>query len=455
MALLEVRGLEKWYGRRKVVDGVSFEVNPGEVVGLLGPNGAGKTTSFRMTTGQIAPNGGEVEFAGENVTTLPMYRRARLGMGYLSQEQSIFRKLTVEKNLLAILEALPRSRSLGRRLTSAERRERTEAALAQFHLTEVRRNPAVRCSGGEKRRLEIARCLVCEPLLILLDEPFAAVDPKTTEDIRRNVRDLAGHGIGILLTDHNVREVVKTADRIYLIVEGKVVCHGTPEQLIRDPVAIDAYLGSTFEDDVLMARVAGFKAVERPAAKPAPPEKPKPVVVPHNGDDPIPLGVAAPAAAPAAPFPKPAPAPWPAPEPRPPQPTAAAKPVQQLVIDDRVPPSAPAAPKPVVVAVPPPTPKFSAATQLLLDQEKMRRLVDQLQDRSLMPAAWHELLGRGDAAVPVLLEALERRELEVRHMAFRLLESITNEPLVFQSDAAEDVRLRQVAHLRAKLETRG
>src|SRR6476620_3644381 len=135
MALLEVRGLEKWYGRRKVVDGVSFEVNPGEVVGLLGPNGAGKTTSFRMATGQISPNGGEVEFAGENVTHQPMYRRARLGMGYLSQEQSIFRKLTVEKNLLAILEALPQSRTLGRRLSAPERRERTEAALARFNLT--------------------------------------------------------------------------------------------------------------------------------------------------------------------------------------------------------------------------------------------------------------------------------------------------------------------------------
>jgi lipopolysaccharide export system ATP-binding protein len=258
MALLEVRGLVKYYGSRKVVDGVSFEVNPGEVVGLLGPNGAGKTTSFRMATGQIAPNDGTVYFAGEDVTDKPMYRRARLGMGYLSQEQSIFRKLTVEKNLLAILEALPQSRTLGRRLTGHERRERTEEALARFNLTHVRRNQAARCSGGEKRRLEIARCLVCEPQLILLDEPFAAVDPKTTEDIRRNIRDLADQGIGILLTDHNVREVVKTADRIYLIVDGKVVCHGSPGDLIRDPVAIDAYLGTTFQDDVLMARVAGF-----------------------------------------------------------------------------------------------------------------------------------------------------------------------------------------------------
>jgi lipopolysaccharide export system ATP-binding protein len=191
MALLEVRGLVKFFGRRKVVDGVSFDVNAGEVVGLLGPNGAGKTTSFRMSTGQLTPNEGEVIFDGSDVTSMPMYRRARLGMGYLSQEPSIFRKLTVEKNLLAILEVLPRSRELGRRLTYEERWQRTNDALAQFKLEHVRYNAAARASGGEKRRLEIARCLVCEPKLILLDEPFAAVDPKTTEEIRRNIRELA------------------------------------------------------------------------------------------------------------------------------------------------------------------------------------------------------------------------------------------------------------------------
>src|SRR5437899_2016186 len=173
MALLEARGLVKIYGKRRVVDGVSYEVNPGEVVGLLGPNGAGKTTSFRMTTGQIVPNDGQVVFNGEDVTGLPMFKRARLGMGYLTQEQSIFRKLTVEKNLVAILEALPKSRSLGRRLTRKERWDRTNAMLERFQLEQVRKNSAARCSGGEKRRLEIARCLACEPLLILLDEPFA------------------------------------------------------------------------------------------------------------------------------------------------------------------------------------------------------------------------------------------------------------------------------------------
>jgi lipopolysaccharide export system ATP-binding protein len=249
MALLEARGLVKIYGKRRVVDGVSFEVNPGEVVGLLGPNGAGKTTSFRMTTGQIVPNDGQVIFNGEDVTSLPMYRRARLGMGYLTQEQSIFRKLTVEKNLIAILEALPKSRSLGRRLTKTERWERTNAMLDRFQLQQVRKNSAARCSGGEKRRLEIARCLACEPLLILLDEPFAAVDPKTTEDIRRNIRELAIQGIGILLTDHNVREVLKITDRSYLIKDGKVVTQGTPQQLIHDPIAINEYLGTTFTDN--------------------------------------------------------------------------------------------------------------------------------------------------------------------------------------------------------------
>ena len=447
MALLEVRGLVKKYGRRAVVNGVSFEVNPGEVVGLLGPNGAGKTTSFRMATGQIVPNGGEVLFDNRDVTTFPMFRRARLGMGYLSQEQSIFRKLSVEKNLLAILEALPRSRSLGRRLTGAERRERTEEALARFNLLHVRENNAARCSGGEKRRLEIARCLVCEPMLILLDEPFAAVDPKTTEDIRKNIRDLADQGIGVLLTDHNVREVVKTADRIYLIVEGKVVCHGTPDKLIRDPVAIDAYLGTTFQDDVLMARLAGFAGFGD-AAPPAPIPL-SPIAVPDDDHavQPIPLSPAAP---PAEGPPRPRPAPVPPPV-MPPKPTPVA-------VDDRVPVRPTPAPDvtrlPTPLSPPPAPPRFSGPAQRLLEDEKNRRLVEQLRDRATMPDAWHELAGKGDSAVPVLLETLERRELDLRHMAHRLLESVTGQELEFQADAADETRLRQVAHLRARLERR-
>ncbi|HUR53220.1 MAG TPA: LPS export ABC transporter ATP-binding protein, partial [Gemmataceae bacterium] len=278
MALLEVDGLVKYYGRRAVVNGVSFQVNAGEVVGLLGPNGAGKTTSFRMATGQITPNGGRVTFNDEDVTHLPMYQRARRGMGYLSQEPSVFKKLTVEKNLLAILEALPRSRELGRKLSRRERWERTDDALKRFKLDLVRKNVAGRCSGGEKRRLEIARCLVCEPLLILLDEPFAAVDPKTTEDIRANIRELANAGIGILITDHNVREVFRSADRVYLITAGKVVTRGTPMELVNDPVAIDAYLGRSFEEDGFTrhfdARAAAARSTTAPGSPPPPPAFP-------------------------------------------------------------------------------------------------------------------------------------------------------------------------------------
>src|SRR5262245_58737009 len=191
MPLLEVRGLVKYYGRRKVVDGVDFDVDAGEVVGLLGPNGAGKTTSFRMTTGQITPFDGNVVFNGQDVTHLPMYKRARLGMGYLSQETSVFRRLTVEQNILAILEAMPVYRSLGRKLTRSERHQKTDEVLTQFGLTRLRKNNAARLSGGERRRLEIARCLVCEPMLILLDEPFTGIDPITIADIRQIVRDLS------------------------------------------------------------------------------------------------------------------------------------------------------------------------------------------------------------------------------------------------------------------------
>src|SRR5229473_2420605 len=248
MPLLEVRGLVKYYGRRKVVGGVDFQVDAGEVVGLLGPNGAGKTTSFRMTTGQIAPNAGQVRFNGQDVTALPMYRRARLGMGYLSQEASVFRRLSVEKNILAILEVLPAARSLGRRLKRRERWQRTKDVLEQFGLTKLRKNKADRLSGGEKRRLEIARCLVCEPLLILLDEPFTGIDPITIADIREIIQALRQQGIGILLTDHNVREALKITDRSYLIKDGVVRTHGTPQEIIHDQIAINEYLGTGFNE---------------------------------------------------------------------------------------------------------------------------------------------------------------------------------------------------------------
>ncbi len=399
MPLLEARGLVKWYGARQVVDGVSYDVNPGEVVGLLGPNGAGKTTSFRMTTGQIAANDGQVLFNGKDITSLAMYRRARLGMGYLSQEPSIFRKLTVEQNLLAILEALPRSRTLGRALTRSERWERTEEALARFNLLEVRKNPASRCSGGEKRRLEIARCLVCEPLLILLDEPLAAVDPLTKEDIRHNIRELANQGIGILLTDHDVREVLKIADRAYLIINGKVVAHGTPDELKRNKVAIDGYLGDTFEEE-------GFHRGGTTRVRKAPPREYEDAIVPLASA--TPFATAAPVMAKRANAP-------------PPPPASANR------------------------------TGFGGSTQQLLEQEKLRRWIDQLLDRSQMQTAWNELTVRGKDAIPVLLEALERRELELRHLVLRLLETITGESLRFQADGPDDVRWKQIAQLRAKL----
>jgi lipopolysaccharide export system ATP-binding protein len=247
MAILEMRGLGKYYGRRKVVDGVDIDADVGEVVGLLGPNGAGKTTSFRMATGQIKPNEGKVTFTGKDVTDLQMYRRARLGMGYLSQEGSVFRKLSVEQNIHAILEALPVHRTLKRRLTRSERYEHTDAVLERFGLTHLRKNNAARLSGGERRRLEIARCLVCDPLLILMDEPFTGIDPPTIADIKTIIRDLRDRGIGILVTDHQVREIFGVTDRIYLIYQGKVLAHGSPAQIAGNKEAIEKYIGHTID----------------------------------------------------------------------------------------------------------------------------------------------------------------------------------------------------------------
>lgn len=247
MAILEVHGLVKYYGRRKVVDGVNFEVNLGEVVGLLGPNGAGKTTSFRMATGQVSPNEGKVIFNGDDVTALPMFRRARLGMGYLAQETSVFRKLTVEQNVLAVLEVMPKHRTLGRKLSSSERYDHMERVLDRFGLTHLRKNNAARLSGGEKRRLEIARCLVCDPLLILLDEPFTGIDPPTIADIKNIIRSLRDQNIGILITDHQVREILSITERSYLIHQGKVFVHGSPSELVRNQDAIKTYIGHTAE----------------------------------------------------------------------------------------------------------------------------------------------------------------------------------------------------------------
>ena len=241
MPLLDVRDLQKWYGRRQVVKGVDFEVEPGEIVGLLGPNGAGKTTSFRMTIGLISADGGTVRFDGQDVGKLPMYQRARAGMGYLPQEKSVFSQLTVEDNLMAILETRP---GMDRRA----RKRRQDELLEQFGLTHVRKTKGNRVSGGERRRVEIARCLVTEPKLIMLDEPFAAVDPKTVNEIQDAVRDLAErHNIGILLTDHSFENVLDVSDRSYVIHEGRVFARGNREQIYNDPDVRKHYIGERFD----------------------------------------------------------------------------------------------------------------------------------------------------------------------------------------------------------------
>ena len=366
MALLEVRGLVKYYGRRCVVNGVEFEVNAGEVVGLLGPNGAGKTTSFRMATGQLTPNAGNVQFNGQDVTGLPMYQRARLGMGYLTQEKSVFRRLTAEQNILAILEMMPRDRELGRPLTRKERWERTEEALAKFGLNKVRHNLAARLSGGETRRLEIARCLVCKPLLVLLDEPFAAVDPLTKADIRQVVQEMANTGIGVLVTDHDVREVLKITTRSYLIKDGKVRTHGTPAQIIRDPIAITEYLGTGFNDNTY----AGMTA----PATPCPP-----------------------AHAPTLEFPA------------------------------------------------------AATAQQAVEGEKVQRLVDLLKTPEQARAA-ADLVQRGTAAIPALLAALERRDVELRQRAVQVLQAILRRQVAFDPFAPEALRRQQLAALRESYE---
>jgi lipopolysaccharide export system ATP-binding protein len=249
MALLEARGLEKWYGRRQVVNGVDFDVNLGEVVGLLGPNGAGKTTSFRMTIGLINADGGQVVFDGRDVTNLPMYQRARSGMGYLAQDSSVFKQLTVEDNLMAILETRPN-------MNRKQRRARQDELLDQFGLTHIRKTRANRVSGGERRRLEIARSLVTEPKMIMLDEPFAGIDPKTVNEIQDQIRDLAVRfNIGILLTDHNFRETIEVTDRSYLIREGRVFAYGTPSEILMNPDVRRYYLGERFDAGHLLEQI--------------------------------------------------------------------------------------------------------------------------------------------------------------------------------------------------------
>ena len=236
MPILQVTGLVKSYGRRRVVDGVGFYVDPGEIVGLLGPNGAGKTTSFRMTCGMVEPDQGKVFLGDDEVTNWPMYRRARDGgMGYLAQESSVFRKLSAEKNLLSVMELL----GMGRK----ERRARSDELLDQFKITHIRKSKAGSLSGGERRRLEIARLLISSPRIILMDEPFTGIDPVTIQSIQEIIRDLRSQGIAILITDHQVRETLQITTRSYVISKGKVLCQGTPEEVVNHDEAKKLYFG--------------------------------------------------------------------------------------------------------------------------------------------------------------------------------------------------------------------
>jgi lipopolysaccharide export system ATP-binding protein len=236
--LIRTEKLVKSYRGRTVVNEVDVNVRPGEIVGLLGPNGAGKTTTFYMVTGLIQPTAGQVWFKDRNVSKVPMYKRARMGLGYLSQEPSIFRKLTVQENVMAILETLPISRR--------ERRERLEFLLNELKITHLSKQRAYTLSGGERRRLEITRALVTNPSLILLDEPFSGVDPLAVYEVQEIIKDLRTKGLGVLITDHNVRETLAVVDRAYLMCEGKVLREGASDFLVNDEMSRELYLGPRF-----------------------------------------------------------------------------------------------------------------------------------------------------------------------------------------------------------------
>lgn len=231
-------GLKKVYGERTVVNGISLTARCGECVGLLGPNGAGKTTSFYMVVGLVRPNAGQVMFQGTDITHMPVYKRARIGLGYLAQEASVFRKLSVEDNILAILETMHPTR--------AEKAARLEELLGSLGLTKVAKQPAYTLSGGERRKLEIARALVRRPSILMLDEPFAGVDPLAVDDIQNIVRGLKAQGLGVIITDHNVRETLDIVDRAYIVFEGRILCEGTSRELIENPQARQSYLGENF-----------------------------------------------------------------------------------------------------------------------------------------------------------------------------------------------------------------
>ena len=235
---LRAEGLVKIYGSRTVVNGMSMEVRCGEIVGLLGPNGAGKTTTFYMVVGLVKPDGGKVVFRGKDLTQMPVYMRARNGLGYLAQEPSVFRKLSVWDNVMSILETLPLSRK--------QRAARAEELLSPFDLMKVAKQPAYTLSGGERRKLEIARALVRKPSILMLDEPFAGVDPLAVHDIQEIIRTLRGQGLGIIITDHNVRETLSVVDRAYIVYDGRLLKSGTSQFLVQDEEARRLYLGQDF-----------------------------------------------------------------------------------------------------------------------------------------------------------------------------------------------------------------
>ena len=237
--VLRTENLVKTYGKRTVVNNVSINVKQGEIVGLLGPNGAGKTTTFYMTTGLVTPNEGKIFLNDTDITTYPVFRRAQAGIGYLAQEASVFRKMTVEDNILSVLELTKRSRE--------EQHEKLESLIKEFRLEQVRKNIGDRLSGGERRRTEIARCLAIEPNFIMLDEPFAGVDPIAVQDIQDIVWHLKDRNIGILITDHNVDETLSITNRAYLLFEGTILFQGTPEELAANPIVREKYLGRDFE----------------------------------------------------------------------------------------------------------------------------------------------------------------------------------------------------------------
>ena len=241
ITLLETRGLVKKYSGRAVVNGISITIEQRSIVGLLGRNGAGKTTSFRMIMGMIPPNDGSVIFEGRDITKLPMYRRARLGIGYLSQEPSIFQRLSVRDNLYAILETMS--------ITKAERKRRADMLIERFALTEVANSHGRFLSGGERRKLEIARAMVTDPSLILLDEPFSGVDPIAVEDLQHEIRRLVASGVSILVTDHNVERTLEVVDKAYIIDHGSVIGAGTPAEIVRNEIVRKSYLGNTFAGD--------------------------------------------------------------------------------------------------------------------------------------------------------------------------------------------------------------